>query len=297
MKKLLILAFVFIANTSNAQWESKNSVDEFGEETNRKHKTLTAEGTFSNTATQHSEALFYFADKGDVMLINVYEYKSSLATNTEDTFELVKVRKKGGDTSYLEGVFFSKGGALYFNDRLYKQLKNAIKETGDYIILFDRTSKYSNSKYRINFSIVNDDDPKEVQDDLVFNPKPLKIKIHNSFLNEIKASAKYSTKKAKEENVEVEFYGDSELKIFMMSFKNYSGIPPKKIKNSLFEEIKLHLPIGEYINVKAFITDNKILIRDKDYDFLVKYLNYIGKYKLELKSKKLKHSYTVEFNL
>ena len=30
MKKLLILAFVFIANTSNAQWESKNSVDEFG---------------------------------------------------------------------------------------------------------------------------------------------------------------------------------------------------------------------------------------------------------------------------
>jgi hypothetical protein len=297
MKKLLILAFVFIANTSNAQWESKNSVDEFGEETNRKHKTLIAEGTFSNTATQHSEALFYFADKGDVMLINVYEYKSSLATNTEDTFELVKVRKKGGDTSYLEGVFFSKGGALYFNDRLYKQLKNAIKETGDYIILFDRTSKYSNSKYRINFSIVNDDDPKEVQDGLVFNPKPLKIKIHNSFLNEIKASAKYSTKKAKEENVEVEFYGDSELKIFMMSFKNYSGIPPKKIKNSLFEEIKLHLPIGEFINVKAFITDNKILIRDKDYDFLVKYLNYIGKYKLELKSKKLKHSYTVEFNL
>ena len=297
MKKLLILAFVFIANTSNAQWESKNSVDEFGEETNRKHKTLIAEGTFSNTATQHYEALFYFADKGDVMLINVYEYKSSLATNTEDTFELVKVRKKGGDTSYLEGVFFSKGGALYFNDRLYKQLKNAIKETGDYIILFDRTSKYSNSKYRINFSIVNDDDPKEAQDGLVFNPKPLKIKIHNSFLNEIKASAKYSTKKAKEENVEVEFYGDSEIKIFMMSFKNYSGIPTKKIKNYLFEEIKLHLPIGEFINVKAFITDNKILIRDKDYDFLVKYLNYIGKYKLELKSKKLKHSYTVEFNL
>ena len=298
MKKLLILAFVFIANTSNAQWVSKNGVDEFGEETNKKHKILTAEGTFSNFATQNSEALFYFVDSGDEMIIEVNEYKSSPATNTEHTFELVKVRKIGGDTSYLEGVFFGKNGGLYFNDRLYKQIKNVIKETGDYIIIFDRTSKYStNSKYRINFSIVNDDDPKEVQDDLVFNPKPLKIKIHNSFLNEIKASAKYSTKKAKEENVEVEFYGDSELKIFMMSFKNYSGIPPKKIKNSLFEEIKLHLPIGEYINVKAFITDNKILIRDKDYDFLVRYLNYIGKYKLELKSKKLKHSYTVEFNL
>ncbi|MDB4037359.1 hypothetical protein N9473_04765, partial [Polaribacter sp.] len=112
MKKALFLLFVlFITDTINAQWELKYSLDEFGEKTSETHKTLTAEGTFSNIATQHSEALFHFVDKGDAMLINVYEYKSSLATNTENTFELVKVRKKGGDTSYLEGVLFSEGGA------------------------------------------------------------------------------------------------------------------------------------------------------------------------------------------
>ena len=298
MKKILILTFVFISHTINAQWEVKNDIDEFGEKTTNKYKSLIAEGTFSNTATQNSEALFYFADKGNAMLINVYEYKSSLATNTENTFELVKIRKKGGDTSYLEGVLFSEGGALYFDERLYNQLQNVIKDSGDYIMLFERTSKYSNSRYRINFSIVNDEDTKEVEDDLVFKiGKPFKLKIHNSFLNEIKAKANYSTKKTKNKNVEVKFFGDSELKIFMMSFKNYSDIPPKKLNKSLFEKINLQIPLGNSIDIQAFISDDNILIKDKDYDHLIKALNFLGKYKLELKSKKLKHSYNVEFNL
>ena len=299
MKKFLFLLFIIIiTDTINAQWKLKYSLDEFGEKTSKTHKTLTAEGTFSNSATQNSEAIFYFADKGDAMLINVYEYKSSLATNTENTFEMVKVRKKGGDTSYLEGVLFSEGGALYFDGRLYNQLKNVIKDSGDYIMIFDRTTKYSNSKYKINFSIVNDDDEKELEDDLVFKTKPFKkIKVHNSFLNEIKATAKYSTKKVKEENVEVKFYGNSELKVFFMEFKNYNGIPPKNMRKSIFEKVKIQLPIDYSIEVNAFISDNKIFIKNKDYDYLIKALNYLGKYKIQLKSKKLKHSYTIEFNL
>ena len=124
-----------------------------------------------------------------------------------------------------------------------------------------------------------------------------KIKIHNSFLNEIKATAKYSTKKVKEENVEVKFYGNSELKVFFMEFKNYNGIPPKNMRKSIFEKVKIQLPIDYSIEVNAFISDNKIFIKNKDYDYLIKALNYLGKYKIQLKSKKLKHSYTIEFNL
>jgi hypothetical protein len=298
MKKLLFLLFIIImTDTINAQWELKYSLDEFGEKTSNSQKTLTAEGTFSNIATQNSEALFYFVDKGDAMLIYVYEYKSSLATDTESTFELVKVRKKGGDTSYLESVFFTEEGALFFNGRVYNQLKNIIKNSGDYIMIFERTSKYSNSKYKINFSIVNEDEEKEPKDDLVFNPEPFKIKLHNSFLNDIKATAKYSTKKAKEKNVEVEFYANSELKMFTMSFKNYDGTPPKSMKKSIFEKLKIQLPDNYSIDVNAFISDKGILINDKDYDKFVRALNDLGNYKIQLKSKKIKYSYTIEFKL
>ena len=298
MKKLLFLLFIIImTDTINAQWELKYCLDDFGGKTSNSHKTLTAEGTFSNIATQNSEALFYFVDKGDAMLINVYEYKSSLATDTESTFELVKIRKKGGDTSYLESVFFTEEGALFFNGRVYNQLKNVIKNSGDYIMIFERTSKYSNSKYKINFSIVNEDEEKEPKDDLVFNPEPFKIKLHNSFLNDIKATAKYSTKKAKEKNVEVEFYANSELKMFTMSFKNYDGTPPKSMKKSIFEKLKIQLPNNNSIDVNAFVSDKGILINDKDYDNFVRALNDLGNYKIQLKSKKIKHSYTIEFKL
>jgi hypothetical protein len=111
------------------------------------------EGLFSNSATQNSNASYRFIKNEKSILINVYEYGSSLATSIDGTFEQVKIKQPDGTVVSIKDVFFSKGGYLFFNEGDFLEISNAISNKGSYTIIFDRTGKYSNSNYKIKFII------------------------------------------------------------------------------------------------------------------------------------------------
>jgi hypothetical protein len=154
MKKAILTSLaVFVFSILNAQWETKNYVDEFGDKTDESYKSLIANGTFSNSATTNSEALYSFTDSGDSMMITVYEYGSSKATSIEATFELVKIKTPSSGVVSFKRVFFTKGGSLAFFEKEYTRLIEVIKEKGNYTIIFDRSADYSKSSYKIKFTI------------------------------------------------------------------------------------------------------------------------------------------------
>ena len=153
MKSILIPLFVLSYLISFAQWDIGHYVDDFGDKTDQKYESFVAKGTFSNSATQNSEAQYTFVKNEKSVLINVYEYGRNLASNTDATFETVKIKQPSGNVATINKVFFTKSGKLYFSEKEYTQLLESIKDSGAYTMVFDRSSKYSSSSYRIRFTI------------------------------------------------------------------------------------------------------------------------------------------------
>ena len=88
MKKvLLVLVAVLAFGTVNAQWKKNFYVDDFGDKTTDSYDSMMSSGTFSNSATQDSKALYVFIKSDTSITIKVYEYERSLATSTSGTFE------------------------------------------------------------------------------------------------------------------------------------------------------------------------------------------------------------------
>ena len=112
-----------------------------------------AEGTFSNSATTNSKATYSFVKDTESLLINVYEYGSSLATSIDPTFETVKIKQPSGNVVTIERVFFTKSGKLFFNEDSFKELLNTIQESGEYRMIFNRSGEYSQSSYNIKFKL------------------------------------------------------------------------------------------------------------------------------------------------
>lgn len=155
IKIKLLFVSIFFTTFSYSQWETKYYVDEFGDKTDQKYELIVATGTFSNSATLNSKATYSFIKDDESLIINVFEYGNKLASEIESTFESVKIKQPNGDVITIEKVFFTKTGKLYFNDSKFLQIIDAIKEKGSYIMIFNRTGKYSNSNYKINFKINN----------------------------------------------------------------------------------------------------------------------------------------------
>ena len=153
-KVVLVLVAVLAFNLSNAQWTTKFYVDDFGEPTSDSYESMISEGVFSNSATQNSKALYAFIKNNETLTIKVLEYGRSLATSTEATFETVKIKTPTGVVE-IKKVFFSKSGRLYFSKDSFNQVAEAISESGDYIMIFKRSGRYSDSSYKIKFSISN----------------------------------------------------------------------------------------------------------------------------------------------
>jgi len=153
MKNAIILLVLSVTMTMNAQWTKNFYVDDFGDATTDSYESFITGGTFSNSATQNSKASYKFIRNDDSIVINVYRYGSSLATSTKATFEDLKVKQPDGTIVVLKSVFFSKGGYLYFNKEGFVEFNNVISTKGAYVIIFDRTSKYSTSSYKIKFTI------------------------------------------------------------------------------------------------------------------------------------------------
>ena len=155
MKKVvLVLVTVLAFNLSNAQWTTKFYVDDFGEPTSNSYESMILDGVFSNSATQNSKATYVFIKDKESLVIKVLEYGRSLATSTDATFETVKIKTPTGIVE-IKKVFFSKSGRLYFSKDSFNQVAEAISELGDYIMIFKRSGRYSDSSYKIKFSISN----------------------------------------------------------------------------------------------------------------------------------------------
>jgi len=151
--KFLTVLVLLLSLNSFAQWEKRFYVDDFGDATTQGYETFTANGTFSNSATQNSTASYKFIKDATSIIINVYEYGSSLATSIDATFEEVKIKQPSGAVVTVQGAFFSKGGYLLFSKKKFTELKDAISSKGKYILIFDRGGEYSNSNYKIKFTI------------------------------------------------------------------------------------------------------------------------------------------------
>ena len=156
MKKTITTAIALILTLSiNAQWETKNYVDEFGDDTEQTYKSLVSEGTFSNSATINSDLIgnFTWDEEQEMFYITLYEYGSKKATQIASRFVYVKIKDNDSKVHKLK-AFFSKDGILLFTKKNYKKIKPFLETPGSYKLVCDYVSSYgSNSTYRLNFNI------------------------------------------------------------------------------------------------------------------------------------------------
>lgn len=152
-QNLFLLGLFILSISMNAQWETKEYVDEFDEPTGETFQSFVTTGTFSNSATQNADAAYAFIKNEETLTIKVYEYGRSLATSTDATFETVKIKKPDDSVVVIDDVFFTKKGSLYFRKDNFEKVNKAIQDKGDHIMIFDRTSDYSDSSYKIKFTI------------------------------------------------------------------------------------------------------------------------------------------------
>ena len=153
MKKLLLVLAIITSLTTNAQWKLGYYVDEFGDKTEESFMRMRALGTFTNSATQNSKCIYDFLDSGNTMELYVREYGNSMATEIKATFETVKIKTPSGEVKLIKNVFFSKSGILLFHKDTYAQIKSILMEEGRYVMVFNRSGKYSNSSYKVIFNI------------------------------------------------------------------------------------------------------------------------------------------------
>ena len=154
MKKLNVL-LLLMSFTVSAQWTKEFFDDEFGDPTDSSYESMIANGTFSNSATQNSKATYDFAKTNKAVVIRIYEYGNKLATGIEDTFEIVKIKQPTGEVFEIKKVLFLENGSLAFThiNANYNRIIHALSESGDYIMIFNKSGDYGKSSYRIKFTI------------------------------------------------------------------------------------------------------------------------------------------------
>jgi len=154
-KTILTTAAILVVNLFYGQWTTNNYVDDFGEPTENSYDVMITNGTFSNSATQNSKLSLKFINnkKDESLLIYVYEYGSKLANDIEGNFETVRLKDPEGIVHTLNKVFFAKSGVLLISKENYKKISNALIKKGNFMIIFNRTTKYSTSSYKSKFII------------------------------------------------------------------------------------------------------------------------------------------------
>ena len=110
---------------------------------------MRASGTFSNSATQNSKCIYDFVDSGESLEVHVKEYGNRMATDTKSTFETVKIKTPSGDVKSINDVFFTKSGILFFYKETYTQIKSILMDEGRYVVVFNRSGRYSSLSYKI----------------------------------------------------------------------------------------------------------------------------------------------------
>lgn len=154
LKKELIRKEQEALNSVWDNWNEGEYVDEFGDKTGNKYKYMsTTDGVFSNSATTNSKLSGQFTTNGKSLTIDILEYGNRKANSIEATFEVIKIKQPDGNIVSIKRVFFTKGGSLYFNNEDFKQVSKALSLKGDYTLIFNRSGSYSQSRYRLKFSM------------------------------------------------------------------------------------------------------------------------------------------------
>ena len=135
-------------------WSEGEYVDDFGDKTGEKYKYMTTtDGVFSNSAANNSKLSGQFSTASSSLTIDILEYGTNKANSTDATFEVVKIKQPDGNIVSIKKVFFTKGGSLYFSKDKFKQVSKALSLKGDYTMIFNRSGNYSQSRYRLKFSM------------------------------------------------------------------------------------------------------------------------------------------------
>jgi len=155
MKKTTIVLALFILsiNFVAAQWETKFYVDDFGDATADSYEMLITTGTFTNSATTNSEATYKIVKDESSILIYIYEYNSKLAKGIDSNLTTIKVKKPNGEIVTFDKVLFSKNGYLFVSEFNFEIMKAVLKNKGNYTIIFDKKTEYSESNYKINLTL------------------------------------------------------------------------------------------------------------------------------------------------
>ena len=96
MKKVLLLALLFVGISASAQWETIEATDEFGDPTGKTRTVMTLKGVFKNSATAGDKAVMFLEkDEGGIGFV-LRDYGG--ATNTYYNHTFVIAIKKSDDT-------------------------------------------------------------------------------------------------------------------------------------------------------------------------------------------------------
>jgi hypothetical protein len=159
LKTLLSIIALLSLTTLHAQWEDQFMTDDFGDPTDEKFRSMINYGTFSNSATTNSKAMYGIVDNYDYLAIMVFEYGDSPARSIEDTFETVLMKKPDGTVITYKNVVFSTTGTLIFKKRkneeksLYHRFLKDITDSGTYAIAFKKSGTYGSSSYDFKFDM------------------------------------------------------------------------------------------------------------------------------------------------
>ncbi|MBZ9629067.1 hypothetical protein LB456_08125 [Psychroflexus sp. CAK57W] len=155
MKKMkLLFLFTFLTYGSiYAQWEKKHYVDDFGDKTDKTYESFMVTGTFTNSVSTDRDAVFEFIKKENAFRVKVYEFGYNLATSLEHRTVTVKIKQPNCNVVTINDVSFTKKGSLYFDEENFTEIMSAFSSSGQYTMLFNRTSDQSTSRYRLNFKL------------------------------------------------------------------------------------------------------------------------------------------------
>jgi hypothetical protein len=155
MKQLFFSIALAMTGVSYAQWNTEYYVDDFGDKTNETFEYFDVVGVFTNSATTNSDCGFFVKHDGQTKsyTISIYPYnRKSKESWISSTFQEIKLKQPSGDVAVLSGFCYKKGQIL-FSEEDYPIFKDAISQSGDYTFLLNYEGKYTESRYKFNFTI------------------------------------------------------------------------------------------------------------------------------------------------
>lgn len=162
MKKVLFLMMLVAFSTAVQsqivynQWEATEVTDEFGDPTGETVTSAFFEGTFSNSATTNSELAVRVIDYGELIVLKLYEYKSTPDAKMcyDGCFGNITVKRASGAIETYR-TYAPKGGGLYYDtkDDFMELFRNNSGETIKIVVHENNFSDYGSSKYSFTITL------------------------------------------------------------------------------------------------------------------------------------------------